>query len=130
LHAAAAHFPIALFLTSVACELLGLVLRKQSLRDGGFWMHVFATMGAAVTVAFGWFGNPWRFKHNEMAQIVRVHQWWGVATLSCMLLLLVWRLSRRNRFGKWEFAVYGAATLAVMGLVAITGYMGGHLMDS
>lgn len=132
LHAAAAHFPIALFLTSVACEALGLAFQKgslkhQALRTSALWMHVFATLGAGVTVALGWFGNPWRFKHNDMAQTVRVHQWWGVATLSFMVLLLCWRLSRRDKLGRWEAAVYGLATLFVMSLVAITGYMGGHM---
>jgi uncharacterized membrane protein len=129
LHAAAAHFPIALFLTSVACEALGLVFKKQSLREGAFWMHLFATLGAGVTVALGWFGNPWRFKHNEMAQTVQVHQWWGIASLSCMVLLLAWRLARRNRLGRFEFVAYGLATLLVMSLVAVTGYMGGHMSE-
>lgn len=130
LHAAAAHFPIALLLTSVAFEVLGLLRRKASLRDAAFYTHLAGVAGAAVTVALGWFGNPWRFKHNEIAQNVNVHKWWGVAVLMTFTLLAFWRGWQRLRGGEMSRStrvVFALITLLGVAVVSITGYLGGQL---
>ncbi len=131
LHQATVHFPIALLLTSVGCEIGGALFKKaESLRATAFWSHILGTISAAIAVALGWFGNPVRGKNDEFAQMVNVHQWWGIAALSIFMFLAIWRLRRvknRDLPGKFERACYGALSLLGVFVIAMTGWLGGHL---
>lgn len=128
LHMASAHFPIALLLTSVVCEAIGAVWKKASgLRTTAFWTHILGTISAAATVALGWFGNPTRGKNNEFAQMVTVHQWWGIAALAIFALLAVWRLKRGPKCSRVETTAYALVSLLGVALVSITGYLGSLL---
>jgi uncharacterized membrane protein len=44
-------------------------------------------------------------------------------------LLALWRLARHRNWKRIEFASYTIATLIGVGLVAFTGWMGGHIME-
>ena len=129
LHRASAHFPIGLLLSSVFFDVLGIMMRRPDLRAAGFWTHLLGFLGAVTTVLVGLLGNPFAGETNDIAAKVLVHQRIGIATLVVFGLLALWRLLRRNQFGKWEGAVYLAASVAGVALVGATGYLGGHLMD-
>jgi uncharacterized membrane protein len=128
LHMASAHFPIALLLTSVACEAIGAVWKKAAgLRTTAFWTHILGTISATLTVALGWFGNPTRGQHNEFAQQVTVHQWWGIAALVIFALLALWRIKRGAKRTPAETLAYALISLLGVAVVSITGYLGAHL---
>ena len=127
LHQASVHFPIGLLLTSVFCEVVGAIWKKASgFRTTGFWTLMLGTISAAISTLLGWFGNPWRFKHNAMAQSIEVHKWWGVAALAIFVVLSLWRLARPQKRGRFEAAIYAVLMLAGVVVISLTGYMGGH----
>jgi uncharacterized membrane protein len=127
LHMASAHFPIALFLTSVACEAIGALWKKAAgFRTTAFWTHILGTLSAIVTVALGWFGNPTRGKNTEFAQQVTVHQWWGIAALAIFALLAIWRLKRGSKRSPLEMVAYALISLLGVIVISITGYLGAH----
>ncbi len=129
LHAVSAHFPIALLLTSVFFELIGLLTRRSDLQAAAFWSHLAGTAGAAATVVIGFVGNPFAHDTSEIAAKVLVHQRVGVATVIVFGLLAVWRVARGNRLSRIEGVFYALATLVGVAAVSATGYLGGHLMD-
>lgn len=129
-HQASVHFPIALLLTSLFCDGAGAFLKvrgARSLRATAIWTQLLGTLGAIVSTALGWFGNPVRGKTGEFAQMVTVHQWWGIATLVIFLLLGTWRLARRGYQGKIERAGYALTSVLGAGVLGITGWLGGQL---
>jgi uncharacterized membrane protein len=126
LHQASAHFPIALLLSSVLFDFLGAIFKKETLRQSAFAMHLFGTLTAVLTVALGWFGNPYSGA-GAAAQRANIHRWWGVATLVVFALLALWRLARRNDLAKRERLVYGSLALLGVAVVLVTGYLGARI---
>ena len=129
LHAASAHFPIALLLTSATFEFAGLLLRRNDLQAAAFWAHLAGVAGASATVVIGYLGNPFAKDTSEMAAKVLLHQRAGTVTVVLFGLLAVWRVARGNRLTLVEGVFYALATLAGVAVVSATGYLGGHLLE-
>lgn len=129
LHAASAHFPIGLLVSSALFEIAGILFRRDDLRATAFWTSLLGTAGAVGTVVVGFLGNPFADDKGEMAAKVLLHQRVGVATVIVFGLLALWRVLRRNQFGRGEAVVHALATLIGVGVVSFTGYLGGHMMD-
>ena len=129
IHAASAHFPIGLLLTSAAFEVAGLLLRRQDFTIVAFWTLLAGTAGAVGTAVVGFLGNPFVGDTSEMGQKVLLRQKVGSISAILFLLLAVWRVARRGRMGKAEGAVIALATLFGVAFVSATGYLGGHLME-
>lgn len=55
LHPALVHFPIALVGFSFITDLLGLLLKKPSLRAAGFWSLIGALLGGAIAAVTGYY---------------------------------------------------------------------------
>jgi uncharacterized membrane protein len=128
MHQASVHFPIALLLTSVFCEAVAGVWKKAAgLRTTAFWTHILGTISAFVSVGLGWFGNPVRGQDGAFAQMVTVHQWWGIASLAVFAALAIWRLARRKKRGQLETASYALISVLGVAIISITGYLGAHL---
>ncbi|RYG71137.1 DUF2231 domain-containing protein [bacterium] len=128
LHQASVHFPIGLLLTSVFCDAVGGIWKKAAgFRTTAYWTHMLGTVAAAVSVGLGWFGNPVRGQEGKFAQMVAVHQWWGIASLVVFALLAWWRLARREKRGSAESVSYAALSLLGVAIISITGYLGAHL---
>jgi uncharacterized membrane protein len=53
LHAVVVHFAIGLVLVSVLFDILGVMLKKDSLKDAGLWTMVFGSAGVIVAVITG-----------------------------------------------------------------------------
>jgi uncharacterized membrane protein len=66
LHPLVVHFAIALFFVSVFCDILGWLLKKESLHTVGWWNLLFGFFGAIVTVAAGLLAER-SVGHNETA---------------------------------------------------------------
>ena len=129
LHAASAHFPIALLLSSAFFDAVGLMSRRDDLRAAGFWSLLAGTVGAVATVVLGFLGNPFASDTSEIAAKVMVHQRVGIVTVVVFGLLALWRIARGNRLRQIEGVVYALATLAGVAAVSVTGYLGGHLLE-
>jgi uncharacterized membrane protein len=127
IHMAAAHFPIGLLLSSAWFDITGLALRRPSLRETGFRVHLLGIIAAAVTVVLGLLGNPFQGAAGETGAIVFQHQAVGIAGLVIFGALAAWRARRRNAMRGLGLALYTAATCLGVGVVGLTGYLGSQL---
>jgi len=139
-HMAAAHFPIALLMSSLLFDVSALTWRRDDLKAAAFWTLILGMAGGMVTLALGLLGNPFRedmawignpFRAYEQVMVARAvrHQWVGLGSLIVFGLLAAWRLRRPDLLdsrGRW---VYLAAAAAGAVLVGLAGYLGAHVMD-
>jgi uncharacterized membrane protein len=98
MHMAAAHFPIALMISSVVFDGAGLIFRKAQLRDTAFWVHLLAALACVGTVALGLLGNPFRGTAEPLATHVLRHEILGITTMAICIALAIWRVRRGNAF--------------------------------
>jgi len=127
MHMAAAHFPIALMVSSVFFDGTGLLFRKEQLRETAFWVHLLAAAACVGTVALGLLGNPFKGSAGPLGARVQQHQLIGIATMVICVILAVWRIRRRNRFTGSQLAVFAAISLAGAAAVTVAGYLGAHI---
>src|SRR4051794_31917572 len=99
LHMAAAHFPIALMISSVFFDAAGLALRRESLREAAFWVNILGAVACVATVTLGLLGNPFSGISGPLGDRVLRHQLMGIATMVICIALAIWRVRRRNDFG-------------------------------
>ena len=128
-HQASTHLPIGLLLGAFLLDIGGKVFRKLPLNGAGFWAQMLGTLMLLVTLALGYFGNPFAGKNSELGQKTDFHSYFAYATLAVFGVLSLWRLLRKNRMTKAELILYGALTLAGIAIISATGWMGAHIAD-
>ena len=127
LHMAAAHFPIALMVSSVFFDAAGLALRREALRETAFWVSLLGAAACVATVTLGLLGNPFWGATGPLGDRVLRHQLLGITTMVICVALAIWRVRRRNDFGGARLALFAAISLSAAAVVTITGYLGAHV---
>jgi uncharacterized membrane protein len=92
IHPLLVHFPIALFTTFFALDLLGALVKKQNWRNAASFLLYFGTVGAAFTVAAGFIAAGSVEHGEEVHAIMERHEHLGISVLTLSLLLSGWRL--------------------------------------
>jgi uncharacterized membrane protein len=131
LHQASTHLSIGILLGAVMFDLAAALFSKKRAvwREAAFWMQMLGTAFLLGTFALGFWGNPFAGKAHEMGQRTDWHKNFAYATLGAFALLAVWRLKRGHCWGRLESGFYAMMTLLGLGLIAVTGWMGGHIME-
>ena len=140
LHAASAHFPIALLISSVFFDIAGRVWKKPELETTSYWTHLLGIVSSVVTLALGslgnpfledvgFLGNPWHDYGHAMTQKAVQHSWVGIAAIVFFASLALWRIRRKNQFSKNEWTVYLLISGVGVALLGLAGYLGSHVMD-
>ena len=125
-HQASTHFPIGLLLAAALFDVGALVTRKLVWRDVAFWVQMLGTLALLVTLAAGYFGNPFHGATEE-AQKATWHQNFAFVTTGLFLLLAAWRLLRRAKTTRLEAGIYALVTLLAVTAISITGWMGSQV---
>jgi uncharacterized membrane protein len=125
-HQASTHFPIGLLLAAALFDLGSLVSRKSAWRETAFWVQMLGTFALLVTLAAGYFGNPFHGS-NDAGQKATWHQNFAFATTGLFLVLAAWRLARRTKIGRLETAVYALVTLVAVATISLTGWIGSQI---
>lgn len=125
-HQASTHFPIGLLLAAALFDFGALVSRKTMWRDVAFWVQMMGTLALLVTLAAGYFGNPFHGANDE-GQKATWHQNFAFATTALFLLLAGWRLARRTKIARLEAGIYALTTLLAVAVISITGWIGAHI---
>jgi len=116
LHPMLVHFPIALFITSVLFDLLGIWLTALGVLTG---LAAFASGDLAAEAAE---------KAGIAESLIETHEHLAGATVGLFGALLAWRLLLRNRFGPRTQIAYWMAATVGLGLLSATGHYGGSLV--
>jgi len=140
LHMAAAHFPIALLISSAIFEGLGSWTKKPEFRITSYWIHLFGVLTGIGTLLLGVFGNPFfedvgllgnlfRDYENGMTNRAVQHSWFGLTSLVVFGLLALWRVKRKDEFAPAERRFFWASMAIGVAIIGATGYLGAHVMD-
>jgi uncharacterized membrane protein len=96
IHPILVNFSAALVPTSVASDIAGRAIKKQSLHDAAFWTLILA---AAITPFTALAGLWW--KKSVAAALppstLITHQWLGISLALLFLILAIWRWSIQKR---------------------------------
>src|SRR5690242_20265189 len=124
LHPILVHFPIALLFASVALDLAGYIFNFVNLTRAGFYLLVLGVAGGGAAAIVG----PDHATGSAAADALLIsHQNFALLTVALGVSLLLVRFFAADGISApWVF-LYFAVALALLGVLALTGYYGGEL---
>jgi uncharacterized membrane protein len=126
IHPILVNFTAALIPASIASDVLGRLLKKQSLHDAAWWMLLYA---AAITPFTAVAGLLWKPSVAEMLprEMLLTHQWLGISLATLFIILALWRRAfyARQAGPTTGYLVFGLLVLA--GLM-YQGNLGGTML--
>src|ERR1700722_17741538 len=126
-HVVLIHFPIALFITSVAFDGIALVTRSRSLARAAYYNLIGAAIMALPALLTGVLAWQLQLEGAKLKGNLRLHL--ALRTSSALLIwTLVWsrRDQERKDCASLTVGYWAVAFLAVL-VVALTGHLGGIL---
>jgi uncharacterized membrane protein/plastocyanin len=126
LHPILVNFTAALLPLAFLSDLLGRILRRQSLHNAAWWMVLYAAAITPLTVAAGWW---WRHAAGPdlPARLITVHQWLGTAAAILFIILAVWRWTIYKRETQPTLGYLTFAFVTVLALI-YQGSLGGRMV--
>ena len=130
LHPLIAHFPIALLLVGVACDVIGIAMRRDFFLQTGYLLFSLGALSAIPVALTGEQAGELAQHIDRIAADLDEHDRFGTgATLLAVGLALVrTHFTLKKRFVGMIRYVYLAFALVTAGLIAAAGYTGGHLV--
>ncbi len=128
IHAMLNDLPPALLPVSVIFDLLGLWLKRESLKAAGFWTLVAGVLGTGAAIISGLVAED-AVEHSDQAHaVMNTHETLAFIVLGIFGILAIWRILRRGVWREKEQPV--AITAAVIGVAILvyTAALGGKLM--
>lgn len=124
LHPILVNFTAALVPVSFVSDLLGRMLRKQSLHLTGWWSLCFAAIVTPFTVFAGWWWlrSMGGMDHWEMD----IHKWLGTGLAAVFIMLVLWR-ARLHRRSLPPGAPYLIALGITVAALTFQGHLGGMM---
>jgi uncharacterized membrane protein len=126
-HVVIIHFPIALFITSVAFDLLAVWRKSRPLAYAAYYNLVAAAISTLPAVATGLLAWQLQLEGARLRGNLKLHL--VLALLSSVGICLAWYLhfrARRKPESGWH-AGRLAVEFAAVALIALTGHLGGFL---
>jgi len=125
-HVVLVHFPIALFITGVAFDLLGRWTRKNALSQASYFNLLIAAVSTIPVIATGVLAWQFQLEGQKLKGILLLHLILG--WVSGLLIWLVWWLHfRARRRGVALARFVTLIELAAVAVVGLTGHVGGFL---
>jgi uncharacterized membrane protein len=125
-HVVLIHFPIALFITAVAFDLIGQWTKRTGLADAAYYNFLGAAISTIPVLATGILAWQFQLEGQKLKGILLLHLVLGSA--SGAIIGLVWWLHFRVRERRESLPNYLLALeLLGVGLIALTGHLGGFL---
>jgi uncharacterized membrane protein len=125
-HVVLIHFPIALFLAAVAFDFLALWMKRRGLADAAYYNLLGAAVSTLPVLATGLLAWQFQLEGQKLKGILLMHL--VLACVSTAMIWLVWwvHFSARRRTVYLPGSRFALELLAV-GIVALTGHLGGFL---
>jgi len=125
-HVVLIHFPIALFLVSVACDFVAQLKRAAVFATVAYFNLTVAAFSSVPAVATGLMAWRWQLEGQKLKGTLLLHLLLGLA--STALIWLVWWLHFRGRKPERALPLYRLPLEALAAaVVALTAHLGGLL---
>jgi uncharacterized membrane protein len=128
LHALLNDLPAALLVTAVLFDLAGLITRRPSFRQVGFWTMMAGVVGGALAVISGLQAEELIAHGEAVHRVMETHETLGLISLAVFGVLALWRIARENRMGAGERSFATILSLAGVAVLVATGLYGGRLV--
>jgi uncharacterized membrane protein len=125
-HVVLIHFPIALFITAVAFDLIAQWTKRRGVADAAYYNLLVAAISTLPVLATGILAWQFQLDGQKLKGILLLHL--TLACVSSVMIWLVWRVHFRARRRAEVLPRYRLAIEFLgVGLVALTGHLGGFL---
>ena len=126
-HVVLIHFRIALFISSVAFDLLAVWKHSRSLARAAYYNLIAAAVTALAAVGTGLLAWQLQLEGEKLRGNLRLHLSLGASSAVLIWLLAWWRTRReRPEDNNLSLGYWALALIAVL-VVALTGHLGGIL---
>jgi uncharacterized membrane protein len=125
-HVVLIHFPIALFITAVTFDVVGQWTKQRGLTTAGYYNFLVAAISTVPALATGLLAWQFQLEGQKLKGILLLHL--VLACVSTGMIWLVWWVhfhARRLTVGLPGYRL--AVEFLAVGLVALTGHLGGFL---
>jgi uncharacterized membrane protein len=125
-HVALIHFPIALFISAVAFDLIAHWTKRRGLADTAYYNLLAAAISTFPVLATGILAWQFQLEGQKLKGILLLHL--ILACVSSVMIWLVWWVHFRARRRAVVLPSYRLAVECLgVGLIALTGHLGGFL---
>ena len=125
-HVVLIHFPIALFITAVAFDLIAQWTKRSGLADTAYYNLLVAAISTLPVIGTGILAWQFQLDGQKLKGILLLHLM--LACVSSVMIWLVWWLHFRARRRAEELPRYRLAIEFLgVGIIALTGHLGGFL---
>ncbi len=125
-HVGLIHFPIALFISAVAFDLIAQWTARRGLADTAYYNLLAAAISTFPVLATGVLAWQFQLEGQKLKGILLLHL--VLACVSSVMIWLVWWVHLRARRRANPLPNYRLALeLLGVGIVALTGHLGGFL---
>jgi len=125
-HVVLIHFPIALFITAVAFDLIALWTKRRGLADAAYYNLLVAAISTLPVLATGILAWQFQLDGQRLKGILLLH-----LVLACASIVLIWLVWWQHFRARRRAEVLPRYRLAIellgVGLVALTAHLGGFL---
>ena len=126
-HPVIIHFPIALFIISVAFDLFGIWRRNPTMVKAAYYNLVAAALTAPVAIATGLTAWQWQLEGAKLKGNLLLHMVFALSASAMIWLLCGWRISQRKLPQRTPGLIYIFFALVTVLLIAIAGHLGGFV---
>ncbi|MBZ5493740.1 MAG: DUF2231 domain-containing protein [Acidobacteriia bacterium] len=125
-HVVLIHFPIALFLVSVAFDIAAQWCSKAAFAAVAYYNLTVAAVSSVLAVATGLMAWHWQLEGQKLKGTLLLHLLLGLG--STLFIWLVWWVHFRGRKPERTLPMYRfPLEMAAAGVVALTAHLGGFL---
>ncbi|MCU1296446.1 MAG: rubrerythrin-like protein [Acidobacteriaceae bacterium] len=125
-HVALIHFPIAMFISAVAFDLISQWTKRRGLADAAYYNLLVAAISTVPVLATGILAWQFQLEGQKLKGILLLHL--VLACVSTMMIWLVWWVHFRARRRTVLLPSYRLTVeFVAVGIVALTGHLGGFL---
>lgn len=124
-HPVIIHFPIALFIISVAFDLVAIWRKNPTMARAAYYNLLGAALTAPVAVATGLTAWQWQLEGAKLKGNLLLHMIFALSASAMIWLLCAWRIRQRKLPQRTLGITYIFLALATVLLIALAGHLGG-----
>jgi uncharacterized membrane protein len=125
-HVVLIHFPIALFISAVAFDLIAHLTKRRDVADAAYYNLLVAAISTFPVLATGVLAWQFQLEGQKLKGILLLH-----LVFACVSTAMIWLALWVHFRARWRAEVLPRYRLAVeflsVGIVALTGHLGGFL---